>query len=281
MLVIKGRSKYRVVLWVEKTYIRNTEATLRCLLYNQARFGCVSLYPVAASEAAESAAVGVRGAGVRLTPRSKAPVRGVTIEAGEVLAKLVLHISGVQEAVGQPLLQQVHLWIYAGVAMQGCKFDSKQTSHRSVNSRSYQNGFVCLPARDVISVCLGVDGCVQPCRSDIVAGSVYAQIQCFFQTSAAVVGDVGGQAVLAAAGQPDSMLQAGPYALVQVLNGAKQEIFAGSRTIVTREPCTDVSFTDLFVVPVRAFKAQLLLLKGRHDRSNLRFLQCPGKLYMV
>lgn len=292
MHLIKQRSKYRTIMWVEKSYIRNTEATMRSLQFNQARFGCTSLYPKAASETADSSTVACRGAGKRLTACSTGKVRGINLARGEMIATLIMHLSQVRATAGVTALQQVHLCMYTGATVRGCKFDSKQTSHRSVQSRSYQNSFVCLRARDVASVQIGQDNSVQSCRRDTVAGLVYAQIECFFRADAAVQVQQSQQAhdrgmdarmdpVEIEAGQPDDVVEAGLYALVQVLSGVRNETLSGSQTTVTNEPLTNVDFSDLFVVPVKAFRAQLLLLKGRDDLRCLRFKRCPGKLYMV
>lgn len=273
MLLIKKRSKYKTIMWVEKSYIKNTEATLRSLQHNKTRFGCVSLYPQPPVDAVEYSSVIVRGAGRRLTPRTGLCVHGLTRENGVVLARLALQMMGQPyEAEGETVLDHVHLRVYTGANVHGFKFDSKRTTNRSVNSRSYQNSFVRLRLEDVTHV--GQQGGPTNSASALasthtVQGFVYAQVECYFQAHV-VAPDPG-----------DSPVNPGPFALVQVLRGASRETFAGTPTVVTDEPIDNMMFSDFGIVQISKFRSQMLVLKGKDDIRKLRFVACPGKLYMM
>lgn len=91
MNLIKGRAKYTTVIWLEKSYIRNTEATQRSILLNRAKHGCKSLYSHDLSD--ERTAWRMVGKRNGLTMQTTRKVCGLCSEQAEVLAQIVRAMS--------------------------------------------------------------------------------------------------------------------------------------------------------------------------------------------
>lgn len=309
MLIIKARSKYKTIQHVEKSFIKNTEATERSLLRNRVVHGCKPLHTPPVLGIDDSLSVHVRGAGKRVTPRLQSPIHGLTREGAVQLARTALAVSSKSsDTTDVALLDEVQIKIHKSAMVHGFKFDSRHAmlAHRAVNSRSYQNSFVRVLAADLVPLIgLFQGSTMHPPTNTLphpIRGSVYAQIEFYFDAnvpplpSTAETNPVralshGAQLLpvddnrhpsrgvhMHTAVEPGSL---GMYAVVQPLRDAVAQTFAGTPTVVTCEPLTDVPLSGLYCVPISCFKAQVLVLKSRHERGQLRFLECPGKLLLV
>lgn len=98
---------------------------------------------------------------------------------------------------------------------------------------------------------------------------MYAQIECFL--SAEVHGIAGDE------GSPQHCT----FAVIQLLRSASQHRFAGTVTTVAADPVDNFPLEDMYLVSLRDFRAQMLLLKGRDDITNVRFVDFPSKLHLV
>lgn len=160
----------------------------------------------------------------------------------------------------------------------GFKFDCSYTPSRSTGgdsaSRSYQNSFVRVLARDIISVVPTANGNLVRHAGDVGLTETGAtrsrtdlvvQIECFVHAYSRDHEDGCGEA----------------FALVQVLKNARDSTFAGAKTIHTDVPQDCPAFESLYLVSVEDFKSQLLMLKGSSTAPGLRFMKCPGKLHHV
>jgi len=111
---------------------------------------------------------------------------------------------------------------------------------------------------------------------------MYAHVQCYFR---AVHHRCTAEAALARQSTYDASdevaeedLEVGDYAVLQMLVGARQEVFVGTRTIVTNVPSRSLPCEQYWIAPLEAIQSQLLVLKARSDRNDVRFVECPGKL---
>lgn len=300
MSPFKARSKYRLTTLIEVSFVRNTEATQRSLLRNMARHGCVSLYDL--SDWVEERRCSFRGAGRLIKSTTTVTVRGLSPANAVELARVLLALADLQlPDDGVSILREFPITVHTGVTVRGRKFDSRQTPNRTVNSRSYQNSFCRVRSKELVSARVLPDGTLHgyplqlerpPVPESVVGGYVYALVECYLQAGAtdtrrsrassrqAPEATHGGPLPETASspGHPDGP---GVFALVQVLRGAKQKVFAGTPTVLTEEPVEGLSFGDMYVVPVEAFQQQLLVLKASDQTQVLRFVECPGKLNML
>lgn len=302
----KARAVYTYVNHIEKSFVRNTEATERCLLQNRARHGCVSLY-VRAVACGDKPACTARGAGRRITEKTSTAVRGLSrISAVSVLRVALATMGRSADELGAVGLDHAVLMVHTGATVNGLKFDSRQTPNRSGRSRSYQNSFGRVAARGVVSTQLGPDGLVQsyprhrirkPDTDSIIRGSVYVHVECYVQIheqgsacnrlsmtaagpeSRQGVGGPGGGGAEAGCGAGSTPSEV-VLAVVQVLRNAKAEVFSGTQTVVTEAPVpsSTLAFEDLYLVPLESFQAQLLQLTAADEVTALRFIECQGKL---
>lgn len=294
----KARAVYRLVRYIEKSFVRNIEATERCLLQNRARHGCVSLYQQTAG-LGDHPRCDPRGAGKRITERTATSVRGLSRDSAASLLRVIMATMGYQtvgiEAVS---LNHAVMKVHTGATVNGLKFDSRQTPNRTGNSRSYQNSFCRVDARALASTQLGPDGLVQtyprqrirkPDTDSIIRGSVYVHVECYVHLSIPVsdAGPVQAPVQSAQLGRADPDQRDAPervddvvFAVVQVLRNAKSVVFSGIQTVLTQEPAPvgTLHFEDMYLVPLAAFQAQLLMLTAAGDVQVLRFIECPGKL---
>ena len=299
----KGRAVGSLRRHIEKSFVRNVEATERSLLQNRARHGCTSLYQQGACTVDDLTAK-VRGAARRVTSRTKGTVRGLSCEDAAALVRVLLEVTDQRcPGTGVAVLDHAHVLLHYGAEVDGLKFDSLQTPNRSGRSRSFQNSFARVPADMLASVVLASDGVPQgyprrrarpPATNSIINGSVYVHIQCYVQFQVPRTGPDTGDVPVAEVDQASQASGAEPsvgdgvvgqcadvFAMVQVLQDAKTETFAGITTVTTSEPVGGPPFVDLFVVPVADFQAQLLLLLAAGDFNVLRFVECPGKLQLL
>lgn len=292
----KARSKYRLTMKIELSFVRNTEATSRALLRNRARHGCVSLFKrEACTGAAQTCAP--RGVGRRVKTSSAGPTRGLSTLQCEVLANLMLAHSGLECGTDDALaLDVLDFQVFTGVAIHGLQFDSRQTPNRAVRSRSWQNSFCSVPAASVISVDLAGDtalssgtgvGVQPPFHNHVLGRRLYGQVECYFgarfgsMQPPGAVGD--GQPRLAQVCNtyPSSDGEAvGLYALLQVLHDPRRQAVLGTNSVVTREPMP-VDFNELVMVDVREFSGHLLQVGLPHDRQVLRFIECPWRVHFL
>lgn len=304
MSPFKARSKYRLTVLIELSFVRNTEATERSLLRNRARHGCTSLYEQTAGSDEEQLC-SARGGGVRIKRTTAAAVRGVSRDSAVHAVSVILAMAGLDcPGIDVSILEDYRVMVHCGAIVRGRKFDSTQTPKRSVNSRSFQNSFCRVRSRAVVSMHLLPDGSLQgypknrahaAAANDIVNGCVYAQVECFVhvetgspgaarlqaqaESTAGVDAGVGGATVNCA--QADVKRSMGVWAVVQVLQGARQEVFSGCTTVVTDEPRLGLPSDELYLCDIEEFESQLLLLKGNDDIHQLRFVECPGKLHLL
>lgn len=292
-----ARAVYMLILHIEKSFVRNTAATERCLLQNRARHGCVSLYQQAAA-CGENPACTARGAGRRITDRMSSAVPGLSRDCAVCLLRVALATMGYTAVeIGAACLNHAVILVHSGATVHGLKFESRQTPNRTGKSRSYQNSFGRVAARGLASTQLGPDGLVQsyrrqrirkPDTDSIIRGSVHMHGECYVHIH--VPGSGPGQVHVHTPGPQFSRGHpSGPnadsggagadrsaevvLAVEQVLRNAKAEVFAGTQTIVTQEPAPSgaLPFEDMYLVPLPAFQAQLLMLTAAGDVSVLRF----------
>lgn len=298
----KARAVYRLVRYIEKSFVRNIEATERCLLQNKARHGCVSLYQQTAG-LGDAPSCDPRGAGKRITERTTTSVRGLSRDRAATLLRVIMATLGYQTVgIDTVSLNHAVMKVHTGATVNGLKFDSRQTPNRTGNSRSYQNSFCRVAVRGLASTQLGPDGLVQtyprqrirkPDTDSIIRGSVYVHVECYVHVSIPVA-DAGPRPVHAPVhsaqlGRDRADPEQGPaperaddivFAVVQVLRNAKAVVFSGIQTVLTQEPAPvgTLHFEDMYLVPLAAFQAQLLMLTAAGDVQILRFIECPGKL---
>lgn len=291
----KARSMYRLVRYIEQSYMRNTLATERCLLRVQAHHGCVSLYDQGRSLGEDTCGC-VRGAGRRVPAQSTAVIRGQTPDTIMHVLRVLMAVARVEYDPAEediPLLDRIPVYVHTGAALSGLHFDSRQTPSRAGHRRSYQNSFTRVHSHQLVSIQL-VDGSLQgypvgrpsglPAADSTIQGTVVIHIECFLDVAvSAHPGLNGGRrpaarhaTVRATWGATD-----GAFAVVQVLRDAKQEVFSGIATVVAKSPVGTVTFPDLFLVPVSEFIGQLLVLKAARRGDMLRFVECPGKLDLL
>lgn len=296
----KGRAVYTLRRFIEKSFVNNVEATLRCLLQLRARYGCTSLYKE--GDDTEGDLTGrARGRAARITARTNGTVRGLTCSDATALVRVLLGMTGLQcPGTGSTVLDHAQFMVHTGAAVRGLKFDSRQTPNRTGSSRSFQNSFCRVPACTLVSVQVDTVGGLQPyprvrarapATNSIISGSVYVFIHNYVRVlvpgmapgpgaggvqvdTAPIPCDAADRVAARSADVHGDPL----FAVVQVLQEARVVTFAGTPTVITQEPRNDLPFSSLYVAPVSAFQSQLLVLKAAGDVDVLRFVECPGKL---
>jgi hypothetical protein len=277
MNIIKERSKYKTISHVEKSYLLNIEATHRSLMKNRAMFGCTTLKPERPVDL--KSATTMLGVGKRIIPSLRASQLGLTCDDARMLTRAALRFIEAPVPNAEDILDSIAFFAYARAELCGIKIYSSASSSARVGCRSYQSSFVRVSARHTIAV----DPSSAPATRLIsIRGCMYAYVQCYFR---AVHHRCTSEAALARQSTYDASdevaeedLEVGDYAVLQMLVGARQEVFVGTRTIVTNVPSRSLPCEQYWIAPLEAIQSQLLVLKARSDRNDVRFVECPGKL---
>lgn len=273
MNIIKERSKYKTISHVEKSYLLNTEATHRSIIRNRALFGCTSLRKERPVDLKSTTSL--LGVGKQIMLKSKASLLGLTWEDAVMLTRAALRSFGTPAMAPSEAMQGIEFFAYARAELCGIKLSSAASSSTRAGCRSYQSSFVRVAAHRA----LAVDPSSVPARSAAsFRGSMYAYVQCYFrvcQHSFGVAGASGAMCV--AADEPEDQRNEN-FALLQILSSARQQSFVGTKTIVTTQPSRTLPCEHYWIAPIDAIQSQLMVLKTRAEGTDVRFVECPGKL---
>ena len=274
--IIKERSKYKTIPHVEKSYLLNTKATLRSLMRKRAMFGCTTLKPERPVEL--TSATTVLGVGKRIIPTVRASQLGLTSDDARMLTRAALRFIEAPVPNAEDIVESIAFFAYARVELCGFKIYSSASSSARAGCRSYQSSFVRLSARRTIAV---EPSSAHATRLISTRGCMYAYVQCYFRAvHHKCKSDEAAVARLSTHDASDEVTEeeVGDYAVLHMLVGARQEVFVGTRTILTNVPSGSLPCEQYWIAPLEAIQSQLLVVKARFDRNDVRCIECPRNL---
>ena len=287
MLVIKGRSKYKTIQHVEKSFVLNTESTARSLARLSAYHGCT--FQKRRRGGVEEQALLLTGKGVSLASAAGRHLTGTQAEGTAVLVHALQRQQLGRVGDGAPDSDGgsveggsgVRLQVHLNASLCGVKIASAGTSARQGSCRAFPSSFVRAEARSTISLAVSGGALASAARSrpPSLQGHVYAYVQWFLQATLPVT-----NASVAGRGVPQEVVC--NYAVVQCLQGPVQHDFAGTPTVLATEPVTRLPLGQCWLVPLHAIVAQLFLLSANVHSTDVRgprvrMIECPGKLDMA